>query len=126
MTARDDGNTVTDLRPMAGKDLVVSHNQRSKFNTIVWKLHKEHTTQDGFLKARTPQPQRSRRLRGQEPSPERVVGSTASSPFGGPISPNGVNPSPFNIIVWKLHKELTTVEVRAKFADTGFVMGNVL
>ena len=45
------------------------------------------------LPQRTPQPRRSRRLRGQEPSPERVVGSTASSPFGGPISPNGENPS---------------------------------
>ena len=51
------------------------------------------------LPQRTPQPQRLRRLRGQEPSvepsPERVVGSAASSPFGGPVSPNGENPSPF-------------------------------
>ena len=35
-----------------------------------------------------------------------------------------------NIIVWGLHKELTTLEVRAKFADmgleSGFVRGNVL
>ena len=34
-----------------------------------------------------------------------------------------------NIIVWGLHKELTTLEVCAKFADMGlesFVMGNVL
>ena len=34
-----------------------------------------------------------------------------------------------NIIVWGLHKELTTLEVRAKFADMGlesFVRGNVL
>ena len=50
------------------------------------------------LPQRTPQPRRSRRLRGQEPStepiPERVVGSAASCPFGGPISPNGENPSP--------------------------------
>ena len=50
------------------------------------------------LPQRTPQPRRSRRLRGQEPSaepsPERVVGSAASSPFGGPVSPNGENPSP--------------------------------
>ena len=50
------------------------------------------------LPHRTPQPRRSRRLRGQEPStepsPERVVRSAASSPFGGPVSPNGENPSP--------------------------------
>ena len=46
------------------------------------------------LPQRTPQPRRSRRLRGQEPSPERVVGSAASSPFGGPVSPNGENLSP--------------------------------
>ena len=31
-----------------------------------------------------------------------------------------------NIIVWGLHKELTTLEVRTKFADMGFVRGNVL
>ena len=34
-----------------------------------------------------------------------------------------------NIIVWGLHKELTTLEVRAKSADMGlesFVRGNVL
>ena len=50
------------------------------------------------LPQRTPQPRRSRRLLRQEPStepsPERVVGSATSSPFGGPVSPNGENPSP--------------------------------
>ena len=44
MTTCDDGNTVTDLRPRAGKDSVVSHNQRSRVNSFVWKLHKELTT----------------------------------------------------------------------------------
>ena len=47
------------------------------------------------LPQRTPQPRRLRRLRGQEPSPESVVRSAASSTFGGPVSPNGENPSPF-------------------------------
>ena len=34
----------TDLQPRTGKDLVVSHNQRSRVNIIVWGLHKELTT----------------------------------------------------------------------------------
>ena len=33
-----------DLQPRTGKDLVVSHNQRSRVNIIVWGLHKELTT----------------------------------------------------------------------------------
>ena len=43
------------------------------------------------LPQRTPHPWRSRRLRGQEPSQERVA---VFSPFRGPISPNRENPSP--------------------------------
>ena len=59
----NDGNTIPELRPRTGKD-VVSHNQRSRY-----------------------------------------------------------------IFVWVFHKELTTLEVHAKFADMGperFVRGNVL
>ena len=59
------------------------------------------------LPQRTPQPRRSRRLRGQEPSPERVVGSAASSPFGGPVSPNGENPSPLFLLL----KEVTVTRM---------------
>ena len=43
MPTRKDGNS-PDLQPRTGKDLVVSHNQRSRVNIIVWGLHKELTT----------------------------------------------------------------------------------
>ena len=39
MNTRDDGNTATDLCPRAVKDFVVSHNQRSRVNIIVWGSH---------------------------------------------------------------------------------------
>ena len=44
MSTRDDGNNSPDLRPRSGKDLVVSRNQCSGVNIIVWGLHKELTT----------------------------------------------------------------------------------
>ena len=34
----------TDLQPRTGQDIVVSHNQRSRVNIIVWGLHKDLTT----------------------------------------------------------------------------------
>ena len=43
MITRNYGNS-SDLQPRTGKDLVVSHNQRSRVNIIVWGLHKELTT----------------------------------------------------------------------------------
>ena len=43
MPTRKDGIS-PDLCPRTGKDLVVSHNQRSRVNIIVWGLHKELTT----------------------------------------------------------------------------------
>ena len=43
MLTCNDGN-LPDLRPKTGKDLVVSHNQHSRVNIIVWGLHKELTT----------------------------------------------------------------------------------
>ena len=44
MRRRHDSKKETDLRPMTGKDFVVSHNQCYRVNIIVWGLHKELTT----------------------------------------------------------------------------------
>ena len=44
MRTRHASKNGTDLRPRTGKDLVVSHNQRSGVNIIVWGLQKELTT----------------------------------------------------------------------------------
>ena len=44
MRTRHASKNGTDLQPRTGKDLVVSHNQRSRVNIIVWGLHKELTT----------------------------------------------------------------------------------
>ena len=44
MSTHDDGNNSPDLRPRTGKDLVVSNNQHSRVNIIVWGLYKELTT----------------------------------------------------------------------------------
>ena len=44
MRTRHDGKKGTDLQPRTGKNLVVSHNQRSRVNIIVCGLHKELTT----------------------------------------------------------------------------------
>ena len=41
MSTCNDGNTVPDLYPRTGKDLVVGHNKCSRVNIIVWGLHKE-------------------------------------------------------------------------------------
>ena len=41
MLTRDDGNS-PDLHPRAGKDLVMSHNQRSSFKIIVWGANYVH------------------------------------------------------------------------------------
>ena len=66
------------------------------------------------LPQRTPQPRRSRRLQGQEPSaepsPERVVGSATSSPFRGPVSPNGENPSPRTSHIWHLSSRVVAIQ----------------
>ena len=43
MLTCNDGHS-PDLRPRTGKDLGMSHNQRSRVNIIVWGLHKELTT----------------------------------------------------------------------------------
>ena len=40
MSTRDDGNNSPDLHPRTGKDLVVSNNQHSRVNIIVWGLYK--------------------------------------------------------------------------------------
>ena len=44
MRTRHASKNGTDLQPRTGKDLVVSHNQRSRVNIIVWGLHKDLTT----------------------------------------------------------------------------------
>ena len=44
MSSHNGSNNSPDHRPRTGKDLVVSHNQRSRVNIIVWGLHKELTT----------------------------------------------------------------------------------
>ena len=43
MLTCNDGNS-PNLRLRTGKDLVISHNQRSRVNIIVWGLYKELTT----------------------------------------------------------------------------------
>ena len=44
MRTRHASKNGTDLQSRTGKDLVVSHNQRSRVNIIVWGLHKDLTT----------------------------------------------------------------------------------
>ena len=59
----------------------------------------------------------------------REGGGLISVEVGGVGRKEGVEVVRVNIIVWGLHKELTTLEVRARFADMGlksFVRGNVL
>ena len=47
---RHNGKRGSDLQPKTGKDLVVSHNQRSRVNIIVWGLHKELTMLEASAK----------------------------------------------------------------------------
>ena len=61
--------------------------------------------------------------------PSRKDGNSPDLCHGKHLAVSHNQHSRVNIIVWGLHKELTTLEVRAKFAEMGlesFVRGNVL